>query len=113
MRNEIRRWWKQGENDLEKAEVLFKSKNFDGTSFYCQQAVEKTLKALILLKSKEKNTEGHSLIYLGKLAKIPESFFYGLKKLSPQYFISRYPDITEEVPYELYDEKLAKENFWI
>jgi HEPN domain-containing protein len=109
MRKEIENWWKQGKNDLEKAKVLFKSKNFDGTSFFCQQAVEKTLKALILSKTKEKNIEGHSLVYLGKRAKLPKSFFSGLKKLSPQYFISRYPDVTEEVPYELYDEKLAKE----
>lgn len=109
MRKEIENWWKQGKNDVEKAKVLFTSKNYDGASFFCQQAVEKTLKALILYKSKEKNTEGHSLIYLGKLAGIPEHFFSGLKKLSPQYFISRYPDVTEEVPYELYDEKLAKE----
>jgi HEPN domain-containing protein len=109
MRKEIENWWKQGKNDLEKAKVLFKSKNFDGTSFFCQQAVEKTLKALILLKTKEKNIEGHSLVYLGKMARLPKTFFSGLKKLSPQYFISRYPDVTEEVPYELYDEKLAKE----
>ncbi len=96
MRKEIENWWKQGNNDLEKAKVLFKSKNYDGTSFYCQQAVEKTLKALILLKSKEKNIEGHSLVYLGKVANLPKEYFSGLKKLSPQYFISRYPDITEE-----------------
>lgn len=109
MRKEIENWWKQGRNDLDKAKVLFKSKNFDGTAFYCQQAVEKSLKALILLKTKEKKIEGHSLVYLGKVVKLPESYFSGLKKLSPQYFISRYPDVTEEVPYELYDENLAKE----
>jgi len=109
MRKEIRNWLEQGKNDLEKAKVLFKSKNFDGTAFYCQQSVEKTLKGLILIKTKEKKVEGHSLVYLGKIAKIPSSFFSGLKKLSPQYFISRYPDVTEDVPYELYDEKLAKE----
>lgn len=109
MRKEIENWWKQGKNDLEKAKVLFKSKNFDGTAFFCQQAVEKTLKALILLKTKERAIEGHSLIYLGKMAGLQQSYFSGLKKLSPQYFISRYPDVTEDVPYELYDEKLAKD----
>ena len=89
--------------------ALFKSRNFDGTAFYCQQAVEKVLKALILLKTKEKKTEGHSLIYLGKTAELPHNFFSGLKKLSPQYFISRYPDITESLPYENYDSEIAKE----
>lgn len=109
MRKEIENWWKQGKNDLEKARVLFNSKNFDGTAFFCQQAAEKSLKALILHKSREKDIEGHSLIYLGKRAGVPDSFFSDLKKLSPQYFIARYPDVTEDVPYELYDEKLAKE----
>ena len=109
MRKEIENWWRQGKNDLEKAKVLYKSKNFDGTAFYCQQSIEKCLKALILLKSKEKRIEGHSLVYLGKRANLPEHFFSGLRKLSPQYFISRYPDVTEEVPYELYDEKLAED----
>ena len=43
------------------------------------------------------------------MAKLPPRFVPGLKKLSPQYFISRYPDMTEEAPYELYDETLTKE----
>lgn len=109
MRKEIGNWWKQAENDLVKANVLFRSKNFDGCAFYCQQAVEKSLKALILMKTKQKSVEGHSLIYLGRLANLPSPFFSDLKRLSPQYYLSRYPDITEEVPYELYDENLAKE----
>ncbi len=45
MRKEIENWWKQRINDLEKAKILFKSKNSDGVSFYYQQAVKKTLKA--------------------------------------------------------------------
>ncbi len=109
MRREIENWWKQANNDFEKAGVLFGSKNYDGTSFYCQQAVEKALKAVILLRTKEKKVEGHSLVHLGNLAGVPQAFFSGLKKLSPQYFLSRYPDVTEEVPYELYDENLAEE----
>lgn len=109
MRKEIENWWKQAKNDLEKAKVLFGSKNFDGSAFFCQQAAEKSLKALVLFKNRKKSAEGHSLVYLGKIAGLPDSYFTGLKKLSPQYYIARYPDMTEEVPYELYDEKLAKE----
>ncbi|MBD3203413.1 HEPN domain-containing protein [Candidatus Woesearchaeota archaeon] len=94
MRREISNWWKQGLNDFEKAKILFENNKYDGSAFFCQQAVEKSLKALILNNSKEKFIEGHSLIYLGKKANIPNKFFSGLKKLSPQYFISRYPDVT-------------------
>ncbi|MBI4181701.1 MAG: HEPN domain-containing protein [Candidatus Aenigmarchaeota archaeon] len=109
MRQEIENWWKQGKNDLEKARVLFKSKNFDGTAFYCQQAVEKVLKAIILAQGKHQSIQGHSLVFLGREAGLPLPFFTGLKKLSPQYTIARYPDVSEDVPYELYDEPMAKE----
>ena len=109
MRKEIQNWWEQAEKDLEKEQWLCAGKHFDGTALFCQQAVEKPLKALILQTTKEKRIEGHSLVYLGKAAKLPPRFVPGLKKLSPQYFISRYPDMTEEAPYELYYETLAKE----
>ncbi|MBI4460136.1 MAG: HEPN domain-containing protein [Acidobacteria bacterium] len=109
MRKEIENWWQQAERDFQKAHWLFTGKHFDGTALYCQQAVEKALMTLILLTTKEKKVEGHSLVYLGKSAKIPARFLPGLKKLSPQYFISRYPDMTEEAPYELYDETVAEE----
>ncbi|MEK6937675.1 MAG: HEPN domain-containing protein [Nanoarchaeota archaeon] len=107
MREEIEHWWKQAENDLQKAEVLFKSENYDGVAFYSQQATEKALKAVILYLTKEK-VVGHSLFYLGKQAKVPDEFLSELKKLSPQYFLSRYPDASEEIPYELYDHKIAQ-----
>ncbi len=108
MREEIEHWWKQALNDFKKAEVLFVSKNYDGVAFYCQQTTEKALKSVILLLTKQKAV-GHSLYYLGKEAKIPSSYFSELKRLSPQYFLSRYPDASEEIPYELYDEKIAAE----
>lgn len=109
MRKETKNWLEQSRDDFEKAKILFNSGHFDGSSFYCQQAVEKALKALIMSRSKERSVDGHSLIHLGKLAKAPQSYFSGLKKLSPQYFISRYPDVTEDVPYELYDADMAEE----
>lgn len=109
MRKEIENWWKQGINDYEKAKVLHKSGNYDGAAFYSQQSVEKCLKAVILRNEKQKTFEGHSLIHLGKTAKVPETFYTSLRKLSPQYFLSRYPDVTEEVPYELYDEPSTRE----
>lgn len=109
MRKEIENWWKQAEEDYNTALFNFRGKKFYMTAFLCQQSVEKALKALILYKTKEKNIESHSLVYLGKEAGLPNNFFTGLKKLSPQYVLSRYPDVSEEVPYELYDENLTKE----
>jgi len=42
MRKEIENWWKQGINDLEKARVLFKSGNYDGSSFFSQHFMMKS-----------------------------------------------------------------------
>ena len=108
MREEINNWIVQARHDLEVAEHSLKGNFFDAATFYSQQTVEKGLKAVILYKTKEKPI-GHSLIYLGKLADIPKEFISKLKKLSPQYFLARYPDASEDVPFELYDKKIAEE----
>ena len=52
MKEEVKRWWNKAKDDLEKAKILFENKKYDGTVFFCQQSVEKGLKALSL---KEKN----------------------------------------------------------
>ena len=109
MRKETENWWKQSEDDLEKAKLLFKGKKYDGVAFYSQQACEKGMKALILFNNKDKDIIGHSLIHLAERANLPLSFKSGLRKLSPHYFLSRYPDASEDLPYELYDEKLVTE----
>ncbi len=62
MRKEIENWWKQAIDDLEKARILFKTEKFDGAVFFCQQAVEKSLKSLCLLNFKD-IPKGHSIIY--------------------------------------------------
>ena len=84
-------------------------KDYYASAFWCQQSVEKNLKALILHKFREKFVPEHSLVRLGQKVKIPEKYLKNLKKLSPQYFLARYPDATEEMPYELYEEETVKE----
>lgn len=109
MRKEIENWWLQAKEDFDSSKINFNAKKYYVSVFLCQQAVEKGLKAFILNKEKIMSFEGHSLIYLGKTAKVPESFFPGLKKLSPHYLLTRYPDISEDVPYEIYDKTQAEE----
>ena len=108
MRKEISNWLKQANRDCEVAEKNFNLKEYYAAAFWAQQAVEKGLKALILEKTKEKAL-GHSLVYLGKIASVPENFISKLKKLSPQYFLARYPDASEDTPFELYDSEITKE----
>ena len=88
----------------------FKIERYSVSAFFCQQAVEKMLKAGFM---KKKNTiippATHSLIFLAKELGISGRFADILRKLSPHYTLSRYPGITEELPSELYTQNSAKE----
>ena|SRR3989344_1918107 len=109
MRKELFNWLKQSRKDLEAAEKSLGVEEYYLVGFLCQQSVEKGLKAVIMFREKIAFVEGHSLIYLASRAKAPMELMPELKKLSPQYTFARYPDLTDEAPYELYDEQIAKE----
>ena len=82
MRKEILNWWKRAEKDLEIAGHCIKSKDYYAAVFFCQQSVEKGLKALIMKKGKQPDIISHSLIYLGKRIKVPETFELYDKEIS-------------------------------
>lgn len=109
MREEVWNWYAQGKRDLTSAENSFKSKDFYLCVFMCQQSIEKGFKAIILEKNKDKFVPEHSLIKLGKKILVPAKYHMILKRLSPQYFLARYPDASEDVPFELYDKGISKE----
>lgn len=106
MREEINNWWKQAEADLRKAEILKNNEEYDGAVFYSQQAVEKALKAVCLLKLKE-IPRGHSIIYLALKTGVPKEMLSGIRDLNPEYLITRYPDMASGIPAEMYDEEIA------
>lgn len=101
-------WLKQAEEDLITAESMIEKKRYYASAFFSQQAAEKALKASILKKKREEKTT-HSLVYLGKEADIPQKFMEPLRRLSPQYFLARYPDASDELPIDLYSEQSAQE----
>jgi len=105
MRKEVENWMAQANDDLEKAEILFKNNKLDGATFYCQQAVEKALKALFMQKLAKSPDQTHSLVYLAKGLGIPRSYYPLLQSLTPEFVMTRYPDVVGEAPYRLYSEK--------
>jgi|WetSurMetagenome_2_1015567.scaffolds.fasta_scaffold513677_1 HEPN domain-containing protein len=109
MRSEASNWWKQALKDLETASKNLEIEEYYVTAFFSQQATEKALKALYLDKLRESSGPTHSLIFLGKNVGIPEEFYSSLRKLSPDFIITRYPDAANGVPYDLYDEEIAEE----
>ena len=109
MRIEIEHWWKQAQRDLVSAKNSSKSGDYYISAFLCQQVVEKGLKARLMLSTKERMFISHSLIELGRRAKVPESLIEDLRRLAPEYIISRYPDVTESLPYENYSLSIAQD----
>lgn len=94
--------------DLEAAKKNLEIGEYHITAFLAQQAVEKALKALFI-ETKKETIQTHSLVYLGRELNLPKDLIKILRDLTPDFVISRYPDIAGEVPYELYDEDIAKE----
>lgn len=113
MRKEVEEWWRQAVKDLDSAQKNLNIEEYHLTAFLCQQSVEKALKALYIHKLKESPGATHSLIFLGRKVDIPPEYYNALRRLSPDFVITRYPNAAQAVPYELYDEKIATERIEI
>jgi len=109
MRQEVKEWWRQAEEDLDSAEYNFKGGKYYLAVFLCQQATEKALKAYFIKKKNTQPASTHSLIYLATETEVPKKFFRFLKRLTPQFVNTRYPDAAYGIPSELYDEGISSE----
>lgn len=88
------KWIERANYDLETARTLQQEGRYLYVLFFCQQALEKWLKALILKRSGEFPPRVHQLVRLAEVAGVPideeqEDF---LRKLSFYYVQTRYPD---------------------
>lgn len=90
-------WIQKAEDDFSLAEVTLEETDFfDHVCFLSQQAVEKYLKAvIIILKGRlAKKEKTHNLIYLAKICKgilDLKDFEAHLRKLTNAYIPARYP----------------------
>ncbi len=73
MHEEAKRWWEQAKDDFEKARILTENKKYDGAAFYCQQAVEKALKA-VYIQQNQNLIRVHDLVFLAKKLNIQFQF---------------------------------------
>ncbi|MEA1904657.1 MAG: HEPN domain-containing protein [Candidatus Hadarchaeota archaeon] len=94
MREEVGRWWKRAQEDLETARVNRRSERFYAAAFFAQQSVEKALKALSIAK-KNKFRKIHDLVALGREVKLPQRLIDYCREISPAYTYTRYPDVIE------------------
>lgn len=110
MRREIDVWVEQAEIDLESAKVNFEQKIYYVAAFFCQQAIEKMMKAVIMFKTNTTPPNAHNLRELGELVGLPAELMTKARKLSRDFILSRYPDAAGDVPAKIYDKQIAQES---
>ena len=93
MQEEVLKWWKLAERDLDTAEYNFRGNKYYAAAFFCQQAAEKALKALDLKKS-GKIIRTHDLLFLCNRINAPESITEKCIRITPVYTESRYADFS-------------------
>ncbi len=114
MTEEAQRWFDDAQRDMQRARSMFAAEDWAGCAFYCQQAVEKWLKAL--LASRNENAWGHELTKLTERVaevyaeSLPTSFHRAARELERDYTAARYPDAWETgTSYEHYTKEMAEE----
>ena len=109
MAEEIKIWRNKANKDLAVAEKLFESGDYTYCSFWCQQAAEKALKALLLQKTGTLIMT-HDLVLLSKKVKAPSDIVKFCKELAPVYMESRYPDVEDFREYTKEESKIDLKN---
>jgi HEPN domain-containing protein len=108
MRPEIERWLLQSKEELDTAQVCLNGGKYFAAAFWSQQAVEKALKAAFIHKKKQSPGTTHSLTFLGRELSIPKEYWTPLRDLTKEYYMSRYPDASEDVPFKTYTKEDAE-----
>ncbi len=101
------KWKNQALYDLETAKAMLESGRWLYVLFCCQQAVEKTLKAVIAKKTKECPPRIHQLMRLAQVAKleIGDENAVFLRELTSYYIQTRYPEEISEIASKTQPEK--------
>jgi HEPN domain-containing protein len=102
-------WWLQALEDLDTAEKNLTIHKFYVVAFYCQQSVEKALKALFLEKKREIPPKTHNLLELAEGVSTPDELLSSLRRLNVAYATSRYPDAANGLPRDVFDNAIAQE----
>jgi len=102
------KWLKQARHDLDMAGKNIGIGGFDTAAFLAHQSVEKLLKALLAAGGRPVPRLHFSDELAGQLA-LPSEARVHIEGLTADYMLSRYPDVSDSVPYEQYDEALARE----
>jgi len=109
MKEEVKRWWELAERDFKSAQNNFNNADYYVASLFCQQSVEKGLKAFYLKKFKEIK-KIHNLLILAKDLKLPKGLIDKCDKLNPIYIETRYPGASGDLPHKKYTRDKSQED---
>jgi HEPN domain-containing protein len=102
-------WIIQANDDIEVAEILYKSKKFLHAIFICHLAVEKALKAIYADIYDKIPPKTHNLIYLVEITKLalPSEKYECLALLNEAGIPTRYPEDRDQMLKEFTSEKVS------
>ncbi len=106
---QVQVWLKQGDDELEKARILYEHDKYDGAAVFAQQAAEKFLKALYIARFKAMPPRTHDIQFLAIALGAPSDLAAIGRPLTEDYFRARYPDLAGAAPYEVFDADIAQE----
>ncbi len=102
----VKDWFDHGLKDFDTAEKLRGLDKYNDSAFYCQQASEKALKALLINKTNS-FPKIHDLTRLARLADAPKNIIKLCSILNPAYIATRYPDSPKDYTKEECDKLLV------
>lgn len=100
MRPETEPWWRQGQADLQAADVNWRAGLYYAVSWFAQQAAEKGLKALYAEQGKGIPPRTHVLKFLGAEVGAPPTVEADLIALLPAFDMARYPNAAGVAPVD-------------
>ncbi|MBL7160768.1 MAG: HEPN domain-containing protein [Candidatus Aenigmarchaeota archaeon] len=105
--DEFNEWIQKAEHDFNTAKVNFEQGIYDASAFFCQQSIEKALKALYI-KTFKKLLKTHDLYYLGKKLSLPVKLLEICEEIGSFYVETRYPDSYSEFDNKKVEESIQK-----
>lgn len=99
-------WLDKAKDDLRVSESNFKIKELSVAAIFCQQSVEKALKAVYIKKHKQLAPKTHDILFLATKVDLPDNLADEVDSLTDVYMESRYPDIKETI--KLKEENVSK-----
>jgi HEPN domain-containing protein len=98
--NEVKKWLAIAKEDMEVAKELFKNGRYLYATFFCQQVLEKSFKAIIEKKLKKEPPFIHNLVRLAELADYPmdDTATGYFEDLNLHYIKSRYIAERDKLP---------------